>query len=79
MLLPKIRLPICTAAVQLMFLLPTFAMVHKPDDSRWSFGLGLFTIGGVGANYPANPVNPLLTPPPPVGLGAGPYTTTSST
>jgi long-chain fatty acid transport protein len=52
--------------------LPTFAMVHQPDDSLWSFGLGLFTIGGVGANYAANPVNPVLTPPPPNGLGAGP-------
>jgi long-chain fatty acid transport protein len=52
--------------------LPTFAMVHRSDDSPWSWGLGLFSLGGVGANYPANLQNPVLTPPPPNGFGTGP-------
>ena len=51
--------------------IPTFAFVHNPDDSRWSYGLGLFGIGGFSANYPASTTNPILTPQPPNGLGLG--------
>ncbi len=50
-------------------LLPTTAFVQQSMDSPWTFGLGLFTIGGVGANYHANPTNPVLSPPPD-GAGA---------
>jgi long-subunit fatty acid transport protein len=52
-------------------LLPTTAMVYHQQDSDWSVGLGLFTIGGVGVNYHASTTNPILTPQPPAGLGGG--------
>lgn len=51
--------------------IPAFGYVHKPQDSNWTYGLGLFGIGGFVANYPASPTNPILTPPPPAGLGQG--------
>jgi long-chain fatty acid transport protein len=51
--------------------IPAFAYVHKPEDSRWTYGLGVFGIGGFVANYPASLNNPVLTPPPPNGLGLG--------
>jgi long-chain fatty acid transport protein len=31
--------------------LPTLAIAWQPEDSPWTFGLGLFTIGGFGTNY----------------------------
>lgn len=52
-------------------LLPTTAMVYHQKDSDWSFGLGLFAIGGVGVNYHASATNPILTPQPPAGFGGG--------
>lgn len=51
--------------------IPTFAFVHNPHDSPWSYGLGLFGIGGFTANLPASATNPILTPQPPNGLGLG--------
>lgn len=53
-------------------LLPTVAVVFQPDDSPWTFGLGMFSIGGFGFNFPASsaaaPQNPILSPPP-LGIG----------
>ncbi len=51
-------------------LLPTTALVYQPDDSPWTYGLGLYGIGGFFVNYPANPSNPVLAPP--AFGGAGP-------
>jgi long-chain fatty acid transport protein len=51
--------------------LPLAAIVYHPDESAWSWGLGIFTIGGFGANFPANPANPLFSAPPPNGVGVG--------
>lgn len=31
--------------------LPTLAIAWQPEDTPWTFGLGLFTIGGFGTNY----------------------------
>ena len=46
--------------------LPTVAVAFQPDDSPWTFGLGLFSIGGFGMNLPASPAapphNPVLSP-----------------
>jgi long-chain fatty acid transport protein len=50
---------------------PAFGYVHKPEDSCWTFGLGVFGIGGFAANYAASLTNPILSPPPPVGIGLG--------
>lgn len=61
-----------------VFALPTMALVYRPDGSEFTYGLGVFAVGGFGTNYPAsnvNPlagqVNPILTPQPPNGFGVG--------
>lgn len=51
--------------------LPTTAIVYKPEGSRLAFGFGAFTVAGFGVNYPANPGNPVVSPPPPTGFGIG--------
>ena len=43
--------------------LPTVAVAFQPKDSRWSYGLGLFAVGGFGVNYPGDLNNPILSPP----------------
>ena len=47
---------------------PSMAFVHKCDDSRWTYGVGLFGIGGSSVNYPASLTNPILMAQP-HGLG----------
>jgi long-chain fatty acid transport protein len=42
--------------------IPTMALVHKCQDSPWSYGLGMFAIGGFQTNYPASTSNPVLMP-----------------
>lgn len=54
--------------------IPMMAWVHKSPDSPLSYGLGIFGIAGVATNYSASPdlqTNPLLSPPPPNGIGVG--------
>jgi long-chain fatty acid transport protein len=58
-----------------VFLIPIVGLVYSPTDSPWSYGLGIFEIGGFGVNYPANPRNPILNPQFPVGQGVGPLYT----
>jgi long-chain fatty acid transport protein len=50
---------------------PSMAFVRKCEDSPWSYGLGMFGIGGSSVNYPASLTNPILTPQPPNGIGLG--------
>jgi long-chain fatty acid transport protein len=54
-----------------VFPLPAFALVQKMEDSDFTFGIGFFTLGGFGVNYPASTSNPVLTPQFPYGRGAG--------
>jgi long-chain fatty acid transport protein len=46
--------------------LPTVAVAFRNEDSPWTFGLGLFSVGGFGMNLPASPAlppnNPILSP-----------------
>jgi long-chain fatty acid transport protein len=51
--------------------LPASAIVYQPDGSPLTLGFGVYTIGGFSANYPANPGNPIFSPPPPFGVGLG--------
>jgi long-chain fatty acid transport protein len=53
------------------FPLPAMGLVYRPDQSDWTFGLGIFGIGGFSVNYPASTTNPILTAQPPRGLGLG--------
>jgi long-chain fatty acid transport protein len=55
-----------------VFVLPSVGLVYQPEDSRWTFGLGLFAPTGFAVNYPGSTSNPVLTPPPPSGFGFGP-------
>ncbi len=61
-----------------IFAIPSIGLVYMPEESWWTFGLGLYGSGGFGVNYSAsrvNPlagsVNPILTPQPPNGFGLG--------
>ena len=54
-----------------IFPVPSFGLVYKPEESCWSFGLGLFGSGGFGVNYSASNTNVILTPQPPNGVGLG--------
>lgn len=51
--------------------IPSVAWVHQPQDSPLTMGLGIFIVGGFSVNYPASAVNPILTAPPPAGVGLG--------
>ena len=58
-----------------VFALPTVAIAFRPEDSCFSYGLGMYSIGGFGFNYPTSGTNPILFPPagPPLaGVGVGP-------
>ncbi len=55
-----------------VFPLPAFALVQKIEGSSLTYGVGFFTLGGFGVNYPASTTNPVLTPQFPYGRGAGP-------
>ncbi len=58
-----------------VFPLPEFGVVLRPEDSDFTYGLGVLTVGGFGVNYPGSATNPMLTPPLPNGLGVGPIYT----
>jgi long-chain fatty acid transport protein len=49
-------------------LIPEVALVHRPDNSRWTYGLGMFGIAGFKANYPASVASPISAAQP-TGLG----------
>lgn len=50
---------------------PTFALLFHPEGAPLTLGFGVFSAGGFYTNYPANPANPLVSPPPPNGFGVG--------
>jgi long-chain fatty acid transport protein len=51
--------------------LPNFGWAHHIEGTDLTVGLGLLSAAGLSANYPASLTNPVLTPPPPLGLGVG--------
>ncbi len=72
--LPAVDLSGTTNSEDSVFALPTIALAFRPDESPFTYGLGMFAVAGFGLNYPANglPGNPLLSPQPPFGFGLGP-------
>jgi long-chain fatty acid transport protein len=52
-----------------VFPLPSFGFVLQPQESMFSYGLGVFAAGGFGTNYPGNT---FISTPPPAGIGLGP-------
>jgi long-chain fatty acid transport protein len=41
---------------------PSMAFVHQVENSPWSYGLGIYGIGGSTVNYSSDPANPILRP-----------------
>ena len=58
-----------------IFLLPSISLVYAPNESPWTYGLGIYEIGGFGVNYPVDRKNPVLNPQVPFGRGVGPLFT----
>jgi len=72
---PPIRLSGNTQSSAGVFPLPEFGVVFRPADSQFTYGLGVLSVGGFSTNFPGSTTNPVLTPPPPNGLGLGPIYT----
>jgi long-chain fatty acid transport protein len=70
--IPPVPLSGTTGSNTGVFILPTVGIVYTPTESPWSFGFGIFEIGGFGVNYPVDPKNPILNPQVPFGRGIGP-------
>ena len=69
---PPVDLSGNTKGSDMVFALPTIAMSYRPEESPFTYGLGIFAVAGFGLNYAGSTTNPVLSPPPPVGLGFGP-------
>lgn len=69
---PPIDLSGSTRGSDMVFALPTIAMSYRPEESQFTYGLGIFAVAGFGLNYAGSTTNPVLTPPPPAGVGFGP-------
>ena len=69
--LPPVTLAGSTQADNGVFALPSVGLVYQPEDSRFTYGLGLFPVAGFGVNYSASTTNPILTPQAPNGFGLG--------
>ncbi len=55
-----------------IFPLSTTALTYRDESlPELTYGLGMFSAGGLFGNYPADESNPVLSPPPPNGVGAG--------
>ncbi len=68
---PAVDLAGSTDNQDAVFALPTIALSYRSEEFPVTFGLGIFALAGFGLDYPASTTNPLLTPPPPTGLGFG--------
>jgi long-chain fatty acid transport protein len=58
-----------------VFPLPAFGVVYQPEESPLSFGIGVMAVSGFSVNFPGSTTNPILTAPPPNGVGLGPLYT----
>lgn len=69
---PPIDMSGSTRSEDGFFALPTMALMHRPDGSPFTCGLGIFGVSGFGLNYAGSTTNPVLTAPAPNGIGFGP-------
>ncbi|MEJ7594999.1 MAG: outer membrane protein transport protein [Planctomycetaceae bacterium] len=69
---PPVDLSGSTKSSDGVFALPTIALSYRPEESPFTYGLGIFAVAGFGLDYAGSTTNPVLTPPAPVGLGFGP-------
>jgi long-chain fatty acid transport protein len=57
--------------------LASLAVVYQPEGgSPWTYSVGVIEVAGSTLNYPGDPGNLALAPPPPHGTGLGPITST---
>lgn len=68
---PPIGLSGQTLSNSTVYPLPNASVVFRPENSPFSYGLGLTAVAGFGVDYPGSGTNPILTPRPPVGVGVG--------
>jgi long-chain fatty acid transport protein len=73
--LPPTSLAGTTGGNNGVFLIPVIGLVYSPKDSPWTYGMGIFEIGGFAVNYPVDLRNPALNPQVPFGRGVGPLYT----
>lgn len=71
---PPVNLAGSTKSSAAVFPLPEWGVVYRPQDSLLTYGVGVLSVGGFSTNFPGSATNPILTPPPPAGLGLGPIT-----
>jgi long-chain fatty acid transport protein len=58
---------------------PSFAVVTRPENSTFTYGVGVFGIVGRTIDFPGSDVNPILKPyDPPNSFGLGPVSSRSS-
>ncbi len=69
---PSVNLSGSTDNQDAVFALPTVGLAYRPEDSPFTYGLGIFAVAGFGLDYPGSNTNPVLTAPAPNGLGFGP-------
>ncbi len=69
---PPVDLSGRTDSQESVFALPTIALSYRSEELPFTYGLGVFALAGFGLDYAGSTTNPILTPPPPVGLGFGP-------
>lgn len=60
--LPPVNLSGTTKSEPGVCPIPTIGFVHRNQCSPWTFGLGIFGVGGFSANYPASTTNPISMP-----------------
>jgi long-chain fatty acid transport protein len=72
---PPVRLSDSSRSNSGAFPLPAFGMVYQPEESPLTFGIGVMAVSGFSVNFPGSTTNPILTAPPPAGLGVGPVYT----
>ena len=72
--IPAVDLAGSTNNDNAVFALPTIALSYRPEESPFTYGLGIFAVAGFGLNYPGSalPGNPILSSQPPFGFGLGP-------
>ncbi len=69
---PPVDLAGTTGNEDAVFAMPTMALAYRPEESPFTYGLGVFAAAGFGLNYGGSTTNPVLTAPAPNGLGFGP-------
>ena len=68
---PPVPLAGSTRSESGTMILPNVGWAHHLEESELTVGLGFISAAGLASNYPGSLSNPVLTPPPPVGLGLG--------